>query len=145
MLMPSGQVVLLAVQAGDKVADRAVAPHYEALRGTLAARCLSPYSPVIKELSPVLHVDGAVWHWDLWGYDNTRVQKKSGHARVDIFMPSGIWQAGSALEIRQYMARHLRGAMESVAKKIISLGIQLDSPRLLSDVDMAIDDFLQPA
>ena len=145
MKMSCGQVFSLAVQAGDQVADRAVAPHYEALRGQLATHCLSHYSPVIKEFSPVLHIDGAVWRWDLRGHANTRVQKNSGHATVDIFMPSGIWQGGSAQEIRLYMARQLRGGMESLSRKITSLGIQLDRMRLIGDVDTALDNFLQPA
>jgi len=139
------QVFSLSVQAGDKAADRAVAPHYEALRRKLARHCLTHYSPVIKEFSPVLHIDGAVWRWDLWGHSNTRVQKNSGHATVDIFMPSGIWQAGSAQDIRLYMARHLRGGIESLARKISSLGIHLDRMRLLGDLDLALEDFLKPA
>lgn len=142
MTAPARAAVSLGVQAGDKDADKAVSPHYLALRRLLAEKCTATYSEVIREFAPVLRIDGSIWHWDKQGCGNVRVQKKSGYATVDIFMPVEIWSGGDGKCIRRYLVTHLTSGIESMLEKASGAGISVDRSKLIADVAAATSEFL---
>jgi hypothetical protein len=137
----SNATVSFGVQAGDKSADAAVSPHYLALRQLLARTCVGPYSELIREFRLVLRIDGSIWHWEKTGPEGARIQKKSGYATVDIYMPKSAWDGKDPSSIREFLATETANAVALIADRAYEAGVPLDRQHLASDIDAVMRAF----
>jgi hypothetical protein len=141
----SKDVVTLGVQCGDETAGSVMEPHFMPLRLLLRDVCKGPYSKDISTFDFVLRIDGDMWYWKKSGFDNVFVRPKQSCATADIFVPREIWEPRDAKKIREYLATHLRGALEVILTRMLRSKISVERERLLSDINVALHDFTSPS
>lgn len=142
MIAETPAPVTLGADVGGKDADKVVGGYHLALRRALAEHCRGGYSPVLKKFALVLRIDGSVQSWRKRGVDHVRIQKKSGYATADIFMPADIWKDESADKIRAYLATEVEVAIRRIIESAQKVKVQIESGRLLDDLDAAVKAFL---
>ena len=134
--------VTLGVQAGDEVSDNVVEPYYMLLRRLLRDKCNHDYGSIIKELAFVLRIDGSIWHWEKYGCDHLRLQKKSGYATVDVFMPIEVWQGEDDKKLKVFFVTQFSEGFGLMLAKILKTGIEINDKKLTADFNSAIKDFI---
>ena len=134
--------VTLGADVGGEDAASATFEHVMALRVCLEKECPGPYSPTIREFALVLRIDGSVQSWGKRGVDHVRIQKKSGYATADVFVPFDVWKREQGQSIRGYLAAEVRAAVRAIAARAAKGQVSLDSDRLIRDVDTATEKFL---
>jgi hypothetical protein len=135
--------ITLGVDAGGIDANNATLNHYMKLRSLLAEECSRSYSDSLTEIALVLRVDGSVQSWGRNGVGNVRLQKKTGYATADIFMPSVIWKSGSAREIREFIVAGVQTAVQTIQDKAGSANLNFEYRKLSQDLQSVTATYLK--
>ena len=142
MVTKAKDTITLGADVGGRDADLATNSHIMLLRRLLAIECVGPYSSVFKEFALVLRIDGSVQSWGKRGIDYNRLQKKSGYATADIFVPKDVWQPTEGSEFRCYVEREVGRAIRQIADRAIKANVPIADELLIADVDRATSLFL---
>lgn len=134
------EFISLGVQAGDKEANAAVAPHYMQLRKLFAEHCSRGYGASFKEMAFILRIDGEIWHWEKYGCKNPKA-KRSGESSVEIYMPIEVWKGGDSIKINAFLRTELHIGFSLMLAKLESFSVEFDKFKLVSDFEGALAAF----
>lgn len=133
--------VTLGVQSGDSISGNTVEPYFMGLRRLLRDKCSHDYGSVIKEFAFVLRIDGSIHHWEKQGCDYLRLQKKSGYATVDVFMPLEVWQGADDKKLKEFFVTQFSEGFRLMLERTLKAGIAIDDKKLRADFNLAIEEF----
>ncbi|MFD0048008.1 hypothetical protein ACFVHQ_01485 [Actinomycetes bacterium NPDC127524] len=122
-------------------AANAVEPHLRVLKPLLYKYCNKNYSE-LKQLAPILRIDGKVTEFGFEGCEKLRLYKKQGYITVDIGMPKSRWENKSDFEIRRYLINKLEEALHLFLTKLNKEKINLNEEQLFNDLNKVKVEFL---
>lgn len=130
--------VTLGADVGGKDAHAATAEACMTLRQSLARECRGPYGNSIAEFALIARIDGAVQSWGRCGVDNVRIQRKSGYATADIFVPKEVWLRG-AEPFRAFLTENIQAALQAIIDRSEKAKHDVEADRLMADVRRALE------
>ena len=105
--------------------------------------CRSSYCPAVAHYAVVLRVDGEFQKFGREGIERIRRSKRDRDIGVEIVIPEAAWRDRSRNELRDYLARQVRAALQSCVARLRKDKETVDESRLFGEIDAAIDEFTQ--
>jgi hypothetical protein len=133
--------ITLGVQAGDSISGNTVEPYFMSLRRLLREKCNHVYGSVIKEFAFVLRIDGSIYHWEKYGCDYLRLQKKSGYVTVDVFMPLEVWHGAEDEKLKEFFITQFSEGFRLMLERTLKAGLIINDKKLTADFNSAIEEF----
>jgi hypothetical protein len=105
--------------------------------------CRSSYCAAVAHYAMALRIDGEFQKFGAEGIECIRRIKRDRYIGADIVIPESAWQGKSRNELRDYLARQVRAALQSCTVRLRKEKEPVDESQLFREIDMAISEFRQ--
>ena len=105
--------------------------------------CCSSYCSAVDHYALALRIDGEFQKFGDEGIEQIRRGKRERYIGADIIVPEPVWRSRSRNELRDYLARQVRAALQSCVARLRKDKEAVDESRLFGEIDMAICEFRQ--
>jgi hypothetical protein len=113
------------------------------LRRLFDQHCRSSYCPTVAHYALLLRVDGTFDKFGEEGIERIRRSKRDRDISADIIIPEAVWRGRSRNELRDYLARQVRAAVQMCVARLQKDKETVDEFRLFAGIDAAIGEFTQ--
>ena len=146
----SSELITLGADVGGKDAFNATNDDVLALRRLL--RGVNQSSPIdidapahrlLKEISLILRIDGAVQAWGQTGVSNVAINTKRSIATADIFVPAAVWKGEGPFSVRQFLVNQTKMAIRLVTEAARKHGFALNSKHLEYSIEKVAEKYRQ--
>src|SRR5688572_18108486 len=103
--------------------------------------CRSSYCPAVAHYALALRIDGEFQKFGAEGIEQIRRSKRDRYIGADIVIPESVWQEKSRNELRDYLSRQVRAALQSCVARLRKDKETVDESRLFGEIDVAISEF----
>ncbi|OAI54312.1 hypothetical protein AYO44_15165 [Planctomycetaceae bacterium SCGC AG-212-F19] len=104
--------------------------------------CTRTYCPAIAEFALVLRVSGTFDDFGPEAIERLRRQRSARVITVDMVVPIPRWQGKKEAELKRYLAKRVREALEVCVARLKKDKEAVKEAALFADVDAAIAEFL---
>jgi hypothetical protein len=111
------------------------------LSQALARHVTSSHCPAIDEYALVLRVDGSLDKFGDEGLSRLRFARKRRYITVDIQIPESVWEPLPEPQLKAYLVRQVKSAIEACVSKLKKEKLQVDDRALRSEIDAAALDY----
>jgi hypothetical protein len=105
--------------------------------------CRSSYCSAVAHYGLALRVNGDSHQFGKEGIDHIRRNQKKRYIGADIVIPDAVWKNLLRNELRDYLARQVRTALQSCVARLRKDKEPVEEERLFAEVDIAIAEFTQ--
>jgi hypothetical protein len=95
----------------------------------------------IDEYGLVLRVDGSIQKFGPEGITRLRLAKKKRYITVDIQIPEPVWRPLGPAELKLYLSKQVKAAVEVCVSRLKKDGYRVDSDKLMFQIDQAISEY----
>jgi len=113
------------------------------LRRLFDQHCRSSYCPTVAHYALGLRVDGKFDKFGEEGIERVRRSKRDRYISADIIIPEAVWRGRSRNELRDYLARQVRAAVQSCVARLRKDKETVEESQLFAEIDAAIGEFTQ--
>jgi hypothetical protein len=108
----------------------------------LRDECRESFCPAIDEYALVLRIAGSLDDFGPESIERVRRRRPDRYITADIVIPVAVWRPLSLDQSKYYLARRVREAVSTCARRLSADGEAIDASALLSKVDAGIERFL---
>jgi hypothetical protein len=108
----------------------------------LARHVTSSHCAAVEEYALVLRIDGSLDKFGAEGLSHLRFARKQRYVTIDIQIPESAWQPLKEPQLRAYLVRQVKSAIEACVSKLKREKLQVDDHALRSEIDAAALDYL---
>lgn len=109
----------------------------------LVKHCRSSYCPAVDHYSLAVRIDGDFQKFGQEGIERIRRSRRNRYIGADIIIPESAWRDRSRNELRDYLARQVRAAVQSCVARLQEDKESVDESRLFGEIDAAIGEIRQ--
>jgi hypothetical protein len=114
-----------------------------ALWRLFARHCRSTYCPAVGHYALVLRIGGSLDEFGDEGIERIRRSKRDRDICAEIIIPQAVWRGRSRNELRDYLARQVRAALQTCVARLQKDKEPVDEARRFGEIDAAISEFTQ--
>jgi hypothetical protein len=103
--------------------------------------CRSSYCPAVDHYALALRIGGEFAEFGEEGVEPPRRRRRDRYIGSDIVIPVSVWKNKSRNELRDYLAKQVRAALENCVARLRRDKETVDDKRLFAEVDAAIREF----
>lgn len=103
--------------------------------------CRNSFCPSITHYALVLRVDGEFQKFGAETIDHIRHSRRDRYVGADIVVPEAMWADKSRNELRDYLAKRVREALQMCVARLRKNKEVVDETRFFAEVDAAILEF----
>lgn len=103
--------------------------------------CRSTYCPAIAHYALALRIDGEFQRFGVETIDHIRRSKRDRFIGADIVIPDTVWLDKTPNQLRDYLARRVREALQMCVARLQKDKEAVDETRLFGEIDAAIAEF----
>ncbi|MCW5558601.1 MAG: hypothetical protein KIT22_12310 [Verrucomicrobiae bacterium] len=103
--------------------------------------CRSSYCPSVAHYALALRIDGEFQKFGAEGIERIRRSKRDRYIGADIVIPDSVWQGRSRNELRDYLARQVRAALQRCVARLRKDKESVNESQLFEEIDAAIAEF----
>lgn len=137
--MPS--VISIGCQAGGPEAGfigELKVPLYRAL----AKHVTSSHCSAVDKYAIVLRVDGLLDKFGDEGFARLRFSRSRRYITVDVQIPETVWHSKSKLQLREYLAHQVKGAIALCTSRLKKDKHAVAETDLFVEIEAAVNDYL---
>jgi hypothetical protein len=142
MVLEKPDAVSIGAHIGGKDAYAVVKVPNQKLKNLIHQYCLGPYSNSLTEFGLVLRIDGALDAWGKTGVENIKLLGKKTRVQAEVYIPRSAWDGSSDIPYSKYICAVVRGAISDCVDHVEKRGVNVTRQELFSDLDKAIEEFL---
>ncbi len=105
--------------------------------------CQSSYCATIAHYALALRIGGEFVEFSPEGIEKIRLSRRDRFVGADIVIPQAVWRDSTRNELRDYLARQVRAALQSCVARLRKDKETVDEARLFGEIDAAIGEFTQ--
>jgi hypothetical protein len=105
--------------------------------------CRSTYCPAIAHYALVVLIGGEFRDFMTDRIERIRRSKRDRCISAEVVVPAALWRGRSPNELRDYLARQVRAALQCCIARLRKDKEPVDEARLLTEVEAAISEFTQ--
>jgi hypothetical protein len=105
--------------------------------------CHRSHCAAVDHYALALRVSGKLVDFGPEGIEKVRRDKRNRCIGADIVIPQAVWRQKTPNQLRDYLARQVRAALQSCVARLRTDKETVDEPVLFSEIDAAIGEFKQ--
>jgi hypothetical protein len=105
--------------------------------------CRSSYCPVVAHYALALRIGGEFVAFSPEGIEKIRLSRRDRFVGADIVIPQAVWRDRTRNELRDYLARQVRAALQNCVARLRKDKETVDEARLFGEIEAAICEFTQ--